>query len=908
MALFFQGTQIANVNLSDTFNQWLNTTNDTLAASVSQGSNNTFTGENTFANNVTVSGNTTFSANLVSTGTFYTNTLHINGANVTATAVELNKLDGVTSTTAELNILDGVTADATELNYNDGASPGVITASTTLVANGDGTLNFPTGTLKYNGTIVDPVSVSDFSVTTNSPSGNGSLSYSSSTGVFTFTPADATQGSGGGGDAATLDGLNSTQFLRSDASDAYTSGTLTLNSGTTQQFNSTTVNFSSGTTVNFDRTTGTAPFTVDSGTVVTNLNADQVDGLEASEFLRSGATDAYTSGTLSFNAGTTQNFNSTTVNFSSSTQVNFNETTGTSPFTVDSTTLVTNLNADQVDGIDASSLLRSDAADIKSSGDLTLNNNIKIRFGTSGGESEIYSNGTNTYWNAKSDKDIIFRDDNSAADRFTFDISSGTLTASTFSGTTFSGTTFSGGTFSGTTFSGGTFSGTSFSGSGASLTSLNASQLSSGTVPLARLSGITTSEIDATTLLTAADAWANNDTSIATAAAITQRIEALGGGGGGGGTVTSVSVGTGLDVTSATTTPNITIDSTEFTQITSFDHTGGSITTEDSFLFHDISDNAIHRILAGNIPISAFNNDAGYASGDITSITIDAGSGLTGGGTGSTGAVSLTLNAGAGDGITVNADDIAVDSTVVRTSGTQTVAGAKTFSTGCTFSAAPAFTAAGAPFTTTSTNLVTNLNADLLDSLSSADFLRSNASDTYSGTMTVSSGGIVLNDNIELSFGSFATGIESEIFSNGTHTYWNSTSSTKDIYFSQAGVNEFLFDMGNGGFHADGDITAFSTSTSSDLKLKENILTIENPIEKIKQLNGVTFDWKKDGTKSAGLIAQDVQKILPETVKEVANLNDDETHLNLNYNGVIGLLVEAIKELSARVKELENAD
>jgi hypothetical protein len=170
--------------------------------------------------------------------------------------------------------------------------------------------------------------------------------------------------------------------------------------------------------------------------------------------------------------------------------------------------------------------------------------------------------------------------------------------------------------------------------------------------------------------------------------------------------------------------------------------------------------------------------------------------------------------------------------------------------------------------------------------------------------MTVSSGGIVLNDNIELSFGTSAG--ESEIYSSGTHTYWNSKSTAKDIYFSAAGTNEFFFDMGTGNFHADGDVVAYSTSTASDLNLKENILTIESPVEKTKQLNGVTFDWKKDGTKSAGLIAQDVQKILPESVKEVTNLNDDETHLNLNYNGVIGLLVEAVKELSARVEELEN--
>jgi hypothetical protein len=57
---------------------------------------------------------------------------------VTASAAELNIMDGVTSTTAELNILDGVTATATELNYNDGASPGTVAASKTIVANASG--------------------------------------------------------------------------------------------------------------------------------------------------------------------------------------------------------------------------------------------------------------------------------------------------------------------------------------------------------------------------------------------------------------------------------------------------------------------------------------------------------------------------------------------------------------------------------------------------------------------------------------------------------------------------------------------------------------------------------------------------------------------------------------------------
>ena len=87
--------------------------------------------------------------------------------------------------------------------------------------------------------------------------------------------------------ADTLDGLDSLQFLRSDTSDSYTSGTLTFASGTT-------VNIADGAAFNFDRSTGTSPFTVDSTTVVANLNADTVDGLGGGQFLRSDASDSGT--------------------------------------------------------------------------------------------------------------------------------------------------------------------------------------------------------------------------------------------------------------------------------------------------------------------------------------------------------------------------------------------------------------------------------------------------------------------------------------------------------------------------------------------------------------------------------------------------------------------------------------
>ena len=141
-----------------------------------------------------------------------------------------------------------------------------------------------------------------------------------------LTTAD--EGDGNGIDADTLDGQQGSAYLRSDATDAYTSGTLTFNNGTT-------LTAADGATVNFSMADGTAPFTVTSTTNVPNLNASSLSGVAAGSFLRSDASDAFTSGTLTFNNGTT---------------VAFENATSTAPFTVASTTVVTNLNADRLDG------------------------------------------------------------------------------------------------------------------------------------------------------------------------------------------------------------------------------------------------------------------------------------------------------------------------------------------------------------------------------------------------------------------------------------------------------------------------------------------------------------------------------------------------------------------------------
>jgi len=104
--------------------------------------------------------------------------------------------------------------------------------------------------------------------------------------------------------------------------------------------------------------------------------------------------------------------------------------------------------------------------------------------------------------------------------------------------------------------------------------------------------------------------------------------------------------------------------------------------------------------------------------------------------------------------------------------------------------------------------------------------------------------------------------------------------------------------------HVVGDvmITGVTTSTdfnsASDINLKTNIKTIENPIEKIIQINGVTFNWKKDARPSVGVIAQEIEKVFPELVQ-------GEDPKTVNYNGLVGLLIECIKEQQVEIDYLK---
>ena len=108
----------------------------------------------------------------------------------------------------------------------------------------------------------------------------------------------------------------------------------------------------------------------------------------------------------------------------------------------------------------------------------------------------------------------------------------------------------------------------------------------------------------------------------------------------------------------------------------------------------------------------------------------------------------------------------------------------------------------------------------------------------------------------------------------------------------------FLKQDGNFGAYCDdsGNWTAVGNVTAySDERLKENIKTIPNALETVKKLRGVSFAKRDSGIKGIGVIAQEIEKVLPEVVV-------DGDYKSVSYGNIVGLLIEAIKELEKKHK------
>jgi hypothetical protein len=193
------------------------------------------------------------------------------------------------------------------------------------------------------------------------------------------------------------------------------------------------------------------------------------------------------------------------------------------------------------------------------------------------------------------------------------------------------------------------------------------------------------------------------------------------------------------------------------------------------------------------------------------------------------------------------------------------------------------------------------ITGGLYDSNNNVGTAGSVLSSTGSGISWIaaaSGGGIAISTNTtnQNQFLTYATGTGSTTGLGVTTTGLVFNPSSGNLGIGTTNPTSKLYVVGNA------YITGVTTSTDfdslSDINLKTNINQIANPLEKVMQIRGVTFNWKDGNRNSAGVIAQEIEKILPELV------HGGETK-TVNYNGLIGLLIECVKKQQEEIDELK---
>lgn len=210
----------------------------------------------------------------------------------------------------------------------------------------------------------------------------------------------------------------------------------------------------------------------------------------------------------------------------------------------------------------------------------------------------------------------------------------------------------------------------------------------------------------------------------------------------------------------------------------------------------------------------------------------------------------------------------------------------------------------------TLTNKTINASSNIISNITNTN-LSGSAGITNANLQHSTISGISLGSNLNsLTAGSYLS------YNAGT-TYNGSTARTLSVNASSTNADPINFPIvardSSGNFSA-GSISCsnlFATfnvtaetmqaqdfNSISDLNLKDNIKPIQNPIDVINSVRGVSFNWKKTDRTSYGVIAQELESIIPELV------NDGEIK-SVNYNGLIAFLIESVKELSKEVEDLK---
>ena len=290
------------------------------------------------------------------------------------------------------------------------------------------------------------------------------------------------------------------------------------------------------------------------------------------------------------------------------------------------------------------------------------------------------------------------------------------------------------------------------------------------------------------------------------------------------------------------------------------------------------------------------NTNSYIATKADASTQVIAGSGLTGGGTL---AADRTLNIGAGTGITVADNSISTnDGAIVHNNLSGFVADEHIAHSGVTLTAGDGLTGGGTIAASRSFAVGAGTLIDV-----TADAVNVDLSELTTSTSDGDGDFFVVVDSVNAQKKLTKANINISGFNNDS----GFTTNVGDITGVTAGTN-----LNGGGASGgvtlnvdssptfSGTVAAADFNSTSDIILKENIVTIDNPIAKVTELRGVNFDWKESGNHSMGVIAQEVENVLPEVVSE--NKDGNKT---VNYDAMVGLLIEVVKDQQKQIDELK---